>query len=533
MRNKYLMPVLIAILIFGIDFVVNASKPLIHKTDLSIQLVGKEGELVVCLASKGDFSQLPGTKEGLEGLATLAHKYGYPVTYYLKPVTVEASQAELKEWHQKYGDEVGWFSEATPFEKASAELAKMKSLVTWHSIKSTGNIKYGPEWINFYQKNGIESVWGRCYEQTATDGITDRGCPPGFYYAKPDCFKAPNTGKGGIISVPWLSNDLNLVFRTAQQSTFTFDPNDSQDIGISTSTDDSFWTAELNEYKKQTSYNKIVPLVIQQEIGEFAFSINDSRRIAWRRSGSDILENLFKILKKESIKVVTVSQAVDIYKAAYPQSTPPTYAIFDNISNTPVIRNSKSLQPVNERFSTDKKGEFKCFGPTFNGYYATGRIGKTWYYFNPKGTPLTDFGKNFTYFDKNGLLVFEEGNSTPIRITPYSNLPENSYAEAILPEMSYWYNTEKYIPVADIATKNTARGIEITIKAESKNNVIFSGDNMPYGVMLWGDYSAFELKRKAPEGTQILGKEGLFVPFILKQGINEINLIINKLKIIK
>ena len=530
MKKKYLKLVLIVILLGGIDFMVHASNPFIHKKKSSIQVSGKEGELVVCLASKGDFSQLPGTKEGLEGLAALAHKYGYPVTYYLKPVTVEASKVELKEWHQKYGDEVGWFSEATPFENASAELAKMKSLVTWHPIKSTGNIKYGPEWVNFYQQNGIESVWGRCYEQTATDGITDRGSPHGFYYAKPDCFKAPNTENGGIISVPWLSNDLNLVFRTAQQSTFTFDPGDSWDIGISSPTDDSFWIAELNEYKKQTKYNKIVPLVIQQEIGEFAFSIKNNQKITIRRIGSDILENLFKILKKEGIRVVTVSQAVDIYKAAYPRSTPSTYAIFDNISKIPVIKNNKSLQPVNERFSIDKKAEFKCFGPTFNGYYATGRIGKTWYYFNPKGTPLTDFGKNFTYYDKNGLLVFEEGNSNPIRITPYTNLPENSYAEAILPEMSYWYNTEKFIPTADILTKNTAHGIEITIKAKSKNNLIFSGDNMPYGIMLWGDYSPFEFKQNAPEGSKILGTEGLFVPFILKQGNNEINLTLKKLK---
>ena len=153
-------------------------------TELTRQI--QKGQLIVCIASKGDWDDgKPAQTEGIRGLAALAHKYGFPVTYYIKPFAAEASKEDLKTWHQQYGDEVGWFSEGTEFGKAQTELDRLRELTPGQTIRTTGNTKYGPEWIALYQKNGIESVWGRCYEQTFVDGITDRGCPPGFYYTAP------------------------------------------------------------------------------------------------------------------------------------------------------------------------------------------------------------------------------------------------------------------------------------------------------------------------------------------------------------
>lgn len=54
--------------------------------------------------------------------------------------------------------------------KATNELKRLQELVTWHPIRATGNTKYGPEWIKLYLDHGIESVWGRCYEQTFEEG---------------------------------------------------------------------------------------------------------------------------------------------------------------------------------------------------------------------------------------------------------------------------------------------------------------------------------------------------------------------------
>lgn len=252
---------------------------------LSVAQGYENGRLVVCIASKCEYDDgQPADVEGPSGLAALAHKYGFPVTYYMKPFTVEACRTLLKSWHDQYGDEVGWLSDGTPFGKAEAELARMRQLAEWQSITTAGNLRFGLDWSNFYLRQGIQSVWGRCYEQSYTDGITDRGCPPGFYYALPACFRSPNQTDGGLISVPWLSNDLNLVFRTAQQSTFTFDPNDSQSLHVSTPDDDSFWKAELDQYQKQTRYNKTVPLVVQQETGEFHLQGASPFYVKWRQT---------------------------------------------------------------------------------------------------------------------------------------------------------------------------------------------------------------------------------------------------------
>lgn len=481
----------------------------------------KQGKLVVCFASKGDYSHTPASEAGLRGLAGLLHKHGYRGTYYLKPATVRACQADLKEWREKYGDEVGWFADGCSLASAADELAQLRGLATGQPVRSAGQLRYGRDWVELFQRYGVESVWGRCYEQTATDGITDRGCPFGFYYAWPDCFKAPNPGSGGVVSVPWLSNDLNLVFRTAQQSTFTFDPNDPQDLGVSTPGDDSFWVAEFNEYKKQTKYNRIVPLVIQQEIEEFSFTT----RKEWKESGRAILENLLKLLKREEIQVVTVSEAVDLYKAAYPEATPPTYGLFGNIAAaTSIVRTNRSLQVVTAPFASARKAAFECFGPTLNGFYATGRIGHTWYYYDSKGARLDEFGKNFSYFDKAGLLVFVEGNSTPVRITPYSNLPADAYRTAILPEMSPWFATHKFIPTADVKVVKSERELRVTAKTVASRSPVFSGDSLPYGVMLWGDFSAYRAPSSAPEGTKVLGDEGLFIPWVLKEGENHLDL---------
>lgn len=482
-----------------------------------------KGKLVVCIASKGDYDRIadtPGSKEGLIGMAELAHKYGFPVTYYLKPGTINNAKEELTEWHKKYGDEVGWLTDGTALNKASDVLQQMRNMLPGVPIQSSGQLRYGSEWVDFFNQNGITSVWGRCYEQSATDGITDRGCPYGFYYARPDCFKTPNTGNGGVISIPWLSNDLNLVFRTAQQSTFTTDPNDMQGLDVSTPTDDSYWVAELNEYKKQTKYNKIVPLVIQQEISEFDFSSNPKRN-AYQENGKAILENLYKILKREGIEVVTVAKAVEMYKAANPQKTPPTYGIYGNIAKTTaIVANCSKMIPVQSPFSIDKKAEFHCYGPTFNGYYATGKVNGILYYYDKKARKLKDFSSSLSYYDKNGLLIFDEGNPTPIRITPYSNLPEDAYKTAILPEFSSWYNTDQFIPTAEVKITKIKDGILVSIKATAVNNFILNGKDMPYGVMIWGDYSKYNVGKLAPEGTKILNTDGLFIPMILKEGEN-------------
>jgi hypothetical protein len=496
------------------------------------------GELVVCFASYSPFELNYTPEEMAKGLSVqreLLHRYGIPVTCYLYASVVKEQKDLLKQWHDEFGDEVGLLNQRSPIETGLPEFKQLQEVVTWQTIRSAANINYGPDWVYLYQQIGIESVWGRAYEQSATDGISDRGCPHGFYYLNPVCSKVPNPKNGGVLSVPWLSQDLNMVFRTAHQPTFTFDVNDIQDVRVNDPNDDSFWVAELNEFKKQTKYNKVVPLVIQQEVEEFML---DEPGFGQRRpNGYAVLESLLKVLQREEIKVVTVSEAVDKYKKAYPDKTPPTYAINDNIGQLPIIKNNNCFYVSDQRFTTGN-------GPTYNGYYPTnydcrGKAPSIDYptnnfcpylYYHPQGIPYNEQGKLFTYYDVNGLLMFEEGNPYPIRITPYVGLTGELIGETILPEMSYWFDTDKYIPRAEIQKSETEKGFSLKIKAGTHKNKVFTSTYMPYGVMLWGDYSKFEIPGNAPVGAKILNTEGLFIPMMLKEGINELNLEIVKIK---
>jgi len=476
---------------------------------------GANGRLIVCIASKCEYDNgQPADVEGPAGLAALAHKYGFPVTYYMKPFTVAACRAQLKNWHDQFGDEVGWLGDGTGLGAKPRELQRLRELVDWQPITAAGDLRYGLEVSEFYRREGVQSVWGRCYEQSYTDGITDRGCPPGFYYALPACFRVPNQKDDGLISVPWLSNDLNLVFRTAQQSTFTFDPDDSADIHVSAPDDDSFWKAELEQYQKQTRYNKIVPLVVQQETGEFDFKNADPYHIRKRQQGAAILENLFKLLKERRLTVVNVSQAVRIYKQAYPSVTPPTYNVFDNISVLPIIRKSPDFKMVTTRFSGEKPLA------KFNGYFASNRAGHAFEYFSPDGKTFYERGRNLTYFDRNGLLVFDEGHPVPIRITPYLNDPAK-YMRGILPELSSLFDTDKYIPKADVHTAGDDHHLRVTVTANVETLPDYVGSRLPYGVMLWGDYAGWELPDDAPPGTKILAHDGLIIPMVLHAGLNQ------------
>ena len=132
-------------------------------------------------------------------------------------------------------------------------------------------------------------------------------------------------------------------------------------------------------------------------------------------------------------------------------------------------------------------------------------------------------GRNLTYFDRNGLLIFDEGRPVPIRITSYLNDPTR-YMRGILPELSSLFDTDKYIPKAEVRTSRQGGHLQVTVRVALERLPQYMGERLPYGVMLWGDYSAWQVPAGAPAGTKILGSEGLFVPMLLKVGLNTLEL---------
>jgi len=204
------------VLTAGFITVANALNPSQSKKTTTIKQSEKEGQLVVRLASKGDFTHTPQSKEGLEGLAAIAHKYGYPVTYYLKPGTVEASQANLKEWHQKYGDEVGWFSEATPFEMAEADLVTTSEKSLFNSDFNTS------EWYNATVPGTVlttlvdQGVYPDPYFGLNNLSIPDSLCRKEWWYRLP--VRLPENCSGKTIWLLFNGINYNLALTQEDQN---------------------------------------------------------------------------------------------------------------------------------------------------------------------------------------------------------------------------------------------------------------------------------------------------------------------------
>jgi hypothetical protein len=464
-----------------------------------------KGELVVSICTKGNFTP-PCNLKGMQTLAETAHRHGMPITWMIKPFTAREAAAELRQWHEQFGDEVAWFSEGTPLARAEAELKELREIVTWQPVVSAGNTKYGKDWVAAYERLGIQAVWGRCYEQTDADHICDRGSPHGFYYLKPSNYKAPNPEPGGIVSVPWLSNDPNLVFWSGFQSSFTFDPDDPITMGFLGDHRTEYWCALVDQYRKQTKYNKFVPLIVQQEYSSPTL-----------HQTLEPMDELFAYFKQQGIKVLPLSESVSRYKNAEGPVTPPTYGIYDSLGNLDIVRN-----PIEKRLFTfelvSKPLSSAYQGAPFNGYYTTDwdkPTGKRWY-FHPDGKKFYEHGKLFVYYDRNGLILFDEGTAKPVRISNYLEIPDGKIGFEPLPEMSHFYDTAQFIPRVEIKQVPSARELKIQIAIEPFHANPVASKRLPYGVMVWGDFSNYTLPPGLPEGTAILGDQGLFVPFVLQ-----------------
>jgi len=482
----------------------------------NLQVLNVGGELLVSICSKGQWEHQEFDEEGMRLLAGIAHKYDFPITWVLRPGIAAKASPILKEWHEKYGDEVAWMCESVHLGNAEQDFKALSAAVPWQDgIVLAGNVKYGREWIETWERLGVEAVWGRCYEQSDADKISDRGSPWGFYYLNPDNYKLPNTVDGGLVTVPWLSNDPNLIFWTGIQSQLAFDPDDPVFFGFVTEENQDAYFRLVDQYRAQTQFNKVVPMIVQQEY--------DSKSL---KTGvtSAILDGLFAYFKENNIKVVPLREAVRRYKEAMGDSTPPTYGVWANLGDQELIRNpSPRPRYLFEMVDSPIRESPDHEAATFNEIYATSRTyrpeeGGVQFYYSPDGVPFYERGNLFTYYDKNGLILFDVNNPKPVRITSYLEVPDGLNGYHVLPELSYAYDTDGFIPGVKVSQKEngTQHTIQISIEAFQPNPM--SSKRMPYGVMVWGDFSDYTLPEGLPDGAAIVGKHGVFVPFILEVG---------------
>jgi hypothetical protein len=477
----------------------------------TLRALNVDGELLVSICTKGQSDEIL-DEEGMQLLADTAHKYGFPVTWILRPHIAVQAGDRLKKWHEDYGDEVAWLCADIAPHQADEDFKAMVEATPWQDgIVSAGHIKYRKDWVQIWERLGIEAVWGRCYEQSEADGISDRGSPWGFYYLRPDNYKLPNTRPGGLISVPWLSNDPNMIFWTGLQSHVAFDPDDPTDFGwvdVDTKNYEIYFRL-VDQYREQQRFNKVVPLIVQQEYNSPSLKAGVT---------TEILDGLFAYLKENNVKVVPLREAVRRYKEAAGNSTPPTYGVWANLGDVELIQNPSPRRnfvfemvrsPISEAYT----------GAPFNGLYATSRIyqpKRKQLYYSPDGVPFYERGDLFTYYDENGLILFDVNNPKPVRITSYLEVPEGLTGLHVLPELSFQYDTDKYIPGVKVTDEESDAGRTIRMSIEAFQENPMSKERMPYGVMVWGDFSGYQLPTGLPEGAAIVGEHGLFVPFILE-----------------
>jgi hypothetical protein len=227
---------------------------------------------------------------------------------------------------------------------------------------------------------------------------------------------------------------------------------------------------------------------------------------------------LFAYFKEKGIKVVPLREAVRRYKASVGDSTPPTYGVWANLGNEELIRNPSPTRNFTFEMVRSPIRDADR-GATFNGIYATHRVYhplRKQLYYSPDGKKYYEHGRLFTYYDRNGLLLFEENNPQPKRITSYLELPPDLQGFSVLPELSFVYDTDKFIPKVTMHKEEVSGQVKIRIAIEPFHANPAAAKRLPYGVMVWGDFRAYRVPAGVPEGTAIVGDQGLFVPFLLQ-----------------
>lgn len=430
--------------------------------------------------------------EGIRRTAEVAHANGIPVTWLVNAKSAEAGAALFTEYHEKYGDEVGMMLSANQEEAerwggesaymrmfldkkklykwAGQELEDIQKALPWANVVIAGTGYRSNDMIRVFEKLGMKAVWGHCWEQTYTDGISDRGAPWGFYYVNPDAYKIPNTAPGGLVAIEWTARDLNLSFRTGRPEVFSTDPNDVQRARIVEYRDIDYWKGFVDEYARNTAYNAVVPLMVHQEAHEMectdAVCANNAETI---QSSVEMLDEFFKYARASGAEIVTASQAVQAYADANAE-TPPTYALFRNLTPTFFDR---AQTGYNSGFSNEQ---------------------------------LAAFPEAFVYFDQNGQLFFDRGRADPVRIDNYIGIDEKSMENPELITSS--------VPAPAILKVNQTGSVSISVN-------ITSTAETAYGLVFWDEFTGCRIASEGTPGARILDNGPAFFPLILKPGNNE------------
>lgn len=435
----------------------------------------RKGKLIFTFTSLAYTKDNSGGKtmplKGMERLASIAHRYNIPVTWLVDLGTGSAMKNKLDEWHDKYGDDIGVSSRG---EKQRGSLIK---LFPWSEVSVLEETTHNGDEARKAVDLGFSAIWGSCWEQVGTDGITDRGAPWGLFYVSDDNYKIPSLKKRGIISAEWTSRDLLKALHSGRPTIYSTDPNDVARAGLCSGDDITYWKSIFDNYIRNVSNNKFVFFQQQQESHEMQndedYKIYTTEEI---EEAAKMLDAFFAYVKSfgNLVEYKTVPEAVKLYAQNF-QETEPSVMLFDDA-------------PVN----------------------------KIAFWYGRENRATGPWPKTLLYYDKECQLAFIEGKFEPILDRDYIHnrkVNDPKYYQA-----DYEPELKLDIPWENIALT------EVPININSDRE-------MPYGVTFWYDFNQYKIK--SVEGAAVIGpieNQVALLRLNLNKGINRIFVHLEKIR---
>lgn len=403
---------------------------------------------------------------GMRLLADTLHPHGVKITWMVSPESARIAAPELTRWHHDFGDDVAVHTPelSGTLENKKAQMSACRDAVgkalPWASLTIAAAGHQDPEIAAVLEDTGFQGLWGFCWEQIEVDGITDRGCPWGFYYMDRGQRLRPADGRG-VIGMEWTARDLLKSFHSGNPCIYSTDPNDVARSGLCSWEQIDYWKAMADNYRRNTRYNEHVFLLQHQEAHEMertelsqCYTPEDIREAA-------VMLDQFVRHIKDSARMMTMPEAAAFYRSHYAE-TVSSYMLWED---TPI--------------------------PHHNPDYG-------W------GTPVGPWPKTFLFYDRAAQMMFIEGKAEPVCIRNYARpvAPQGYFREPEIPRVRLHRN----------AQLSWRRELEFTVESPCA---------MPYGVAIWGDFSLYQIA-DAPDLIEgkILPRELLFLRYDVQKGEN-------------
>lgn len=392
-------------------------------------------------------------EKGMERLARILHKHKIPVTWLTDAGAGKKMQTQINEWHRNYRDDVAVFWEHSVAIPAAAgggpkERQALRDLFPWSEVTLAASGLRSNQVLAEVKADGMQGLWGSCWEQTEIDRITDRGAPWGFFYCADDCFKIPSRTPGGVISVEWTARDLCKSIHSHAPTVYSTDPDDVGRTGLCTGDDIEYWKGLFDNYLRNIQHNEYVFFSQHQESHEMEYSdVCREYSPAEIDRSEQMLDNFLAYVKShgDAVQFCTIAEAIEIYRR-HSAATAPSIMLVEDVP---------------------------CRKPPF------------WY---AKGWGTGPWPKTLLYYDQDCQIVFIEDRFQPVLLRDYVH-----HRDALDPAYFRVPNPPRIFCDTPWEVKEFTE-IPFRIPCDRE---------LPFAVSLWYDFTRFQIK--SVEGAEVVG----------------------------